>query len=77
MCTHNQGWETRINPDFRIENSISSMNFHFYTCSQDHPFLSKVVIWVNICLKKLIITLIISCIAPDKRAYPHNFLISQ
>ena len=34
--------------NFRIENFILSMKFRFYTCSQDHPFVLKVVIWVNI-----------------------------
>ena len=34
---------------------ILSMIFHFFACSQDHPFISEVVIWVNIlvCLKQL------------------------
>ena len=42
----------RINPDFRIENfHFISMKYHFKICSKDHPFVSKVVIWVNICLK--------------------------
>ena len=27
---------------------ILSAAFHFYTCSQDNPFVSKVVIWVNV-----------------------------
>ena len=30
---------------------ILSMKFHYYTGSQDHPLVSKVVIWINICLK--------------------------
>ena len=28
-----------------------SKKFHFYTCFKEHPFVSKIIIWVNICLK--------------------------
>ena len=31
-----------------LKTFILSMKFHFYTCSRDHPFVSKAVIWVNI-----------------------------
>ena len=38
------GRETRINPDFRIENFHLKHEIYFYTCSQDHPLMSKVVV---------------------------------
>ena len=47
-----QGWETSgLILISGLRTFILCMNFHFYTCWQYHPFVSKVVIWVNICLK--------------------------
>ena len=47
-----QGWETLgLILISGLRTCILSMKFHFYTCSQDRPFVSKVVISVNICLK--------------------------
>ena len=37
----------RINPISCLRTFILCMEYHFYTCSQDHPFVSKIVIWVN------------------------------
>ena len=36
-----------------LRTSILSMKFHFHTCSQDRLFVSKVLIWVKICLQYL------------------------
>ena len=48
------GWETSgLIPISGLRTFILRMKFHFYACSQDHPFVSKIVIWVNICLKYL------------------------
>ena len=46
------------------------MKFHFYTCLQDHQFVSQVVFWL-----KLIIKLIIGCIAPDISEYSYNYFL--
>ena len=47
-----QGWETSgLILISELRSFILSMKFHFYICSQDHSFMSKVVILVNICLK--------------------------
>ena len=52
MLSRVQGWETSgLILISGLRTSILSMKFHFYTCSQDHPFVSKVVNWVNLCLK--------------------------
>ena len=47
-----QGWETSgLILISGLRTSILSMKFHFHTCIQFRSFVSKVFIWVNICLK--------------------------
>ena len=41
----------RIHPDFRIENFHFKHEISLLHLFADHPFVSNIVIWVNICLK--------------------------